>query len=190
MWTVRLTSRWPNIIVNARHKDRVLQCRRNFIGFEDRAEDFLPMAKGVDRKKVQLRCCEKSYEMLKEIFGCSSHGRGLGDRILDYILAVKIVKDVDEAIEHINRYGTMHSGIVTESYTNATSFKGSRCGGCLRECIDLPTEVNSGSGGNRNQHPKAPCKRSYGACGIDNYKVYNIWKRSGKIIQGIENKTA
>ena len=41
----------------------------------------------------------------------------------DYILTVKIVDDVDEAIEHINKYNTKHSeSIVTDSYTKAQKF--------------------------------------------------------------------
>lgn len=45
------------------------------------------------------------------------------EEYLDLIMAVKIVSGVDEAIEHINRYGTGHSeAIVTESYTNARKF--------------------------------------------------------------------
>ncbi len=42
---------------------------------------------------------------------------------LDLILAVKIVDDLDEAIEHITTYGTAHSeSIVTENYANAERF--------------------------------------------------------------------
>ena len=42
---------------------------------------------------------------------------------LDLIIAVKVVKDVDEAIEHINKYNTGHSeSIVTESYKNSQKF--------------------------------------------------------------------
>ncbi len=43
---------------------------------------------------------------------------------LDMIISVKIVKDVDAAIEHINKYGSSHSdGIITESYDNAMKFQ-------------------------------------------------------------------
>lgn len=43
---------------------------------------------------------------------------------LDMILAVKVVSSIDEAIEHINKYGTGHSeAIVTESWTNARRFQ-------------------------------------------------------------------
>ena len=41
----------------------------------------------------------------------------------DYILAVKTVKDLDEVIEHIGKYGTKHSeSIITEDYSNAQRF--------------------------------------------------------------------
>lgn len=42
---------------------------------------------------------------------------------LDYILALKVVENIGEAIDHINKYGTKHSeAIVTENYTNANLF--------------------------------------------------------------------
>ena len=45
------------------------------------------------------------------------------NEFLDLILAVKVVKDIDEAIEHIEKYSTGHSeAIVTESYKNAEKF--------------------------------------------------------------------
>ncbi|MDR1917128.1 MAG: glutamate-5-semialdehyde dehydrogenase [Synergistaceae bacterium] len=44
----------------------------------------------------------------------------------DLILAVKVVSDIDEAMDHIHRYGTHHSDcILTESYTNARIFQAS-----------------------------------------------------------------
>ena len=45
------------------------------------------------------------------------------EEYLDYILAVKLVASVDEAISHINKYGSKHSeAIVTENYSNANKF--------------------------------------------------------------------
>ena len=42
----------------------------------------------------------------------------------DYILAVKLVSGVDEAIEHINKYSTGHSeSIITDNLKNAEKFK-------------------------------------------------------------------
>lgn len=46
-----------------------------------------------------------------------------GKEYLDYILSVKTVTNIDEAIAHINRYNTGHSeAIITENYTNAQKF--------------------------------------------------------------------
>ena len=46
-----------------------------------------------------------------------------GREYLDYIMSVKIVDSIDEAIEHINRYNTSHSeAIVTNDYDNAQKF--------------------------------------------------------------------
>jgi glutamate-5-semialdehyde dehydrogenase len=42
---------------------------------------------------------------------------------LDLIIGVKVVKDISEAIDHINKYGTGHSeAIITENYTNSERF--------------------------------------------------------------------
>ncbi len=46
-----------------------------------------------------------------------------GKEYLDYIIAVKVVSNINEAIEHIQRYGTKHSeAIITENFTNANYF--------------------------------------------------------------------
>ena len=46
-----------------------------------------------------------------------------GTEYLDYILSIKVVYSVDEAIAHINRYNTGHSeAIITNDYTNAQKF--------------------------------------------------------------------
>ena len=46
-----------------------------------------------------------------------------GTEYLDYIVSIRTVADIDEAIEHINRYNTGHSeAIVTKDYANAQKF--------------------------------------------------------------------
>ena len=46
-----------------------------------------------------------------------------GTEYLDYILSIRTVSSLDEAIAHINRYNTGHSeAIITENYTNALRF--------------------------------------------------------------------
>ena len=84
-------------------------------------DDFLPMAYEAIKDKIELRGCPRTLEVIqvKE----ATERRLLGE-YLDAILAVKVVKDVDEAIAHINKYGTKHSeAIVTESLTNANKFQ-------------------------------------------------------------------
>ncbi|MCF0123352.1 MAG: glutamate-5-semialdehyde dehydrogenase, partial [Ruminiclostridium sp.] len=66
---------------------------------------------------VELRLDPKALEVLP---GIPAGYDDFDTEFLDYILAVKVVEDVDEAIEHINRHSTGHSeAIVTEDPANA-----------------------------------------------------------------------
>ena len=58
-----------------------------------------------------------------------------GTEYLDYILSVKTVSSIDEAIAHINTYNTGHSeAIITRDYANAQRFLNEDgCGGGVRE---------------------------------------------------------
>ena len=94
----------------------------------DIAEKFLPeIGKKYSGAGVELRCDDSSFELLTD--------RGSLKAILyakeedwsteynDLILSIKIVDSLDEAIEHINKYGSHHTdAIVTEDKTSATKF--------------------------------------------------------------------
>jgi glutamate-5-semialdehyde dehydrogenase len=85
------------------------------------ARDFLPSLKEqLDKKDVELRGCEKVREFVE------ANAATMDDwstEYLDYILSVKIVKDLDEAIDHINRYGSGHTdAIITKDKNKASSF--------------------------------------------------------------------
>jgi len=81
-----------------------------------------------------LKKLEKAYaEYNVEIRGCEKTGMLIDCKpaaeedwdteYLDYILSIKVVGSVDEAIAHINRHGSMHSeSIVTDNYTNSEKF--------------------------------------------------------------------
>ncbi len=99
---------------------------------KDIAERFLPMI------------AERFKEHNVEIRGCSETKRILGDSVipatdedyrtefLDYIIAVKVVGSVDEAIEHISEYTSGHSEcIVTNSLENAEKFRRSIDAACV-----------------------------------------------------------
>ena len=95
---------------------------------KDVADKFLPLlkAKLIDERKennlipVELRVCEKTS---KYIEGTPAGENDFDTEFLDYILAVKLVDDVDEAISHILLHSTGHSeGIVTEDEKTAEKF--------------------------------------------------------------------
>lgn len=87
---------------------------------QDIADKFLPLL--ADRlPQVEFRCCEKSAPYFNQAamataddYACEFH---------DLILAVKVVEDINEAIEHIRKYSTKHSEvIVTNNYANSQLF--------------------------------------------------------------------
>jgi glutamate-5-semialdehyde dehydrogenase len=89
---------------------------------EDIARVFLPkIAKIYLDKGVELRGCEASRAIVAEMKAAAEE-----DWYTEYlapILAVKVVKDVDAAIEHVNRYGSQHTdSIVTEDFSRARRF--------------------------------------------------------------------
>ena len=90
---------------------------------EDIAKDFWPKALPLLAKhNVELRADEKALEIL----GSQAHPAAESDwdaEYDDYILAVRTVKDMDEAIAFINRHGTGHSeAIMTRNYFKAQHF--------------------------------------------------------------------
>ena len=73
---------------------------------------------------VQLHCDERAQAILAgrdDVTEAASDDWGM--EYLDYIMSVKIVDSIDEAIKHINRYNTSHSeAIITNDYDNAQKF--------------------------------------------------------------------
>lgn len=88
------------------------------------AEEFLPLAKAkLDESQVEIRGCEKTKEILGESVTLATE-EDYATEFLDYIISVKVVPDVDAAIEHISKYTTGHSEcIVTKSLENAEKFQ-------------------------------------------------------------------
>lgn len=90
---------------------------------EDAAEAFLKKAVPLlDRNKVELRCDEKALAILgdRAVPAAESDWDAEYD---DYILAVRTVKDMEEAISFINAHGTGHSeAIITTNYFKAQRF--------------------------------------------------------------------
>ncbi len=86
------------------------------------AAQVLPgLASAYADKGVELRGCELTREVLTDIIAASDE-----DWTTEYlapVLSIKVVDSMDQAIEHINRYGSHHTdSIVTESYSKGRSF--------------------------------------------------------------------
>lgn len=115
-----------DIIENAKtSRPSVCNAAECLIVHKNIAESFLPLVKErlVDERTenpVELRCDENSYAIL----GTKKAGENDFDtEFLDYILAVKVVDNVNEAIEHITLHSTGHSeSIITQNEENARLF--------------------------------------------------------------------
>ncbi len=111
-----------NIVLNAKTQ-RVGVCNacETLLVHKNVADKFLPKLYDAINDKVELR----GDNLVRNIIDArEASEEDWAEEFLDYILAVKVVDSVDEAIEHINKYGTKHSeAIITESLTNARKFQ-------------------------------------------------------------------
>jgi len=85
------------------------------------AQVFLPKLKELfDERHVEIRGCEQTQEIIQCV---PATQEDWSTEYLDYIISVKVVGGLEEAIAHINKYSTKHSeAILTENYTNAMKF--------------------------------------------------------------------
>ena len=91
----------------------------------DVAQEMLPeIADDLARAGVELRCEPRALEVLMGHPAARSAGpRDFDTEFLSLVLAVKVVDNLDEALDHIYEHGTQHSdAILTETYSNATRF--------------------------------------------------------------------
>jgi glutamate-5-semialdehyde dehydrogenase len=93
----------------------------------DAAKSYLPMvAKELGRAGVELRCDKRAMKILKPFTSIKvvpASAKDWGKEFLALIVAVKVVDSLEEALEHIEHYGSGHSeAIVTEDYSSAMKF--------------------------------------------------------------------
>ena len=91
---------------------------------KDIARRFLPsMAKKFIGADVELRGCTVTKKILKGVKIKQAKEADWSTEYLDLILSVKVVNSLNDAIEHVNTYGTSHSdAIITENGRNAAEF--------------------------------------------------------------------
>jgi len=113
-----------NIIYNAKTQ-RIGVCNacESLVVHEDIKKEFLPLlAAKLAEKDVEIRADESAREVLTDVTLATEED--FGTEYLDYIISVKTVSGVEEAVAHINRYNTGHSEcIITENAEAAEKFK-------------------------------------------------------------------
>jgi glutamate-5-semialdehyde dehydrogenase len=111
------------IVLNAKcQRPGVCNAMETLLVHENVAEEFIPpMLAALKQAGVELRGCAATQTLYD---GCVlATDVDWATEYLDMILAIKIVRDIDEAIAHIVQYGSGHSeAIVTESYRRAQKF--------------------------------------------------------------------
>lgn len=112
-----------NICLNAKtQRPGVCNALETLLVHQDIAGKFLPLvANKLKKAGVVIRGCEKTRSILKKIEKADEHDWSA--EYLDLILAVKVVENIDEAVAHIEKYGSLHTeSIITDDYTNSQRF--------------------------------------------------------------------
>lgn len=125
-----------NVAFNAKtHRYGTCNTMETLLLAEDIAEEVLPTLAAMYREKgVELRGCPTTLKIIDTAVPATAED--WDTEYLAPILAIKIVKDVDEAIAHINRHSSAHTdSIITENYTLARQF--------LREVDSSSVMVNA-----------------------------------------------
>ena len=112
-----------DIVMNAKTQ-RVGVCNacESLLVHEKVKATFLPvLARRLRTRNVEMRADEEAKALIPDAVPATEED--WGTEYLDYILSIKVVGGVDEAIRHINRYNTGHSeAIITKDYNNAQKF--------------------------------------------------------------------
>ena len=113
-----------DIVFNAK-TSRVSVCNalETLLVHEKIADKALPaIYDKLKEKNVEIRGCEKTVAILGDSVSLATD-EDYATEFLDYILAIKVVADIDEAIDHIAKYSSGHSEtIITQNFKNAETF--------------------------------------------------------------------
>ncbi|HHW56703.1 MAG TPA: glutamate-5-semialdehyde dehydrogenase [Clostridia bacterium] len=112
-----------DIIVNAKvQRPGVCNAVETVLVHKAVAKEFLPiMVRQLSSLGVEVRGCQITKEICPEVKEATD--KDWETEYLDLILAVKVVENIEEALEHISKYSTGHSeSIITENYENAMRF--------------------------------------------------------------------
>lgn len=111
------------ICMNAKtQRPGVCNAMETLLVHQDRAARFLPeVARRLQNAGVVLKGCERTRKILTDIEKAEEDD--WYREYLDLILSVRVVNDINEAIAHIEKYGSLHTeSIITNDYQNAQRF--------------------------------------------------------------------
>jgi glutamate-5-semialdehyde dehydrogenase len=112
-----------DICINAKtQRPGVCNAAETFLIHTNRSGDFLQgLLLDLQKMNVEVRGCDKTRERYDSVKPAMEED--WYTEYLDLIVAVKIVDSFDEAVDHINKYGSSHTdAIVTESFSAAQNF--------------------------------------------------------------------
>jgi glutamate-5-semialdehyde dehydrogenase len=106
------------------------------------AEKVLPrVAKALQKEGVELRGCPESRKILSNIKEAKEED--WYQEYLDLILSIRVVNGIEEAMEHIATYGSLHTeAILTSDYENAQRFLREVNSSCV--LVNASTRFNDG----------------------------------------------
>jgi len=112
-----------NVCFNAKvQRPGVCNAMETLLVHKNIAKEFLPrMGKKYQDANVELRGCAETRKILS--YAKPATEEDWYAEYLDLILSVRVVKDMDEAINHIAKYGSLHTeSIITKDYNNSQRF--------------------------------------------------------------------
>lgn len=113
-----------SIIFNAKtSRPSVCNALETVLVHKDVAKEALPKIKAeLDKMNVEIRGCDTTRAILGDcVVPATEHDYSI--EFLDYIIAIKVVDSLDDALAHISKYSTGHSeSIITNDYASANKF--------------------------------------------------------------------
>jgi glutamate-5-semialdehyde dehydrogenase len=112
-----------DIIINAKcQRPGTCNAEEKLLVHKNVAKQFLPtMVEALVKNGVEVRGCKKTVKIVPKVKPATEED--WGTEYLDLIIGIKVVEDLDEAISHINKYGTKHSeSILTADFNKALKF--------------------------------------------------------------------
>lgn len=169
-----------DIIINAKtQRTSVCNAIETIVLHEKWAQQYgSELFSSLKERGVELRGDQKALAMDSSIVLASEED--WGTEFLSLTLAVKVVSSIEEAIHHINTYGSMHSeAIISENEENVSKFFVSVDAAALYH--NASTRFTDGSefgfgAENWHQYTKATRKRTNGASSINFHKICDSWK--------------